>query len=187
MQQCAVALLMVLFDLCNETEALRQFRESLFLGSLGKVLIHVGPFVIFAGGSGSQVGLCVADAGQFLEPKLRMLLFVFRRLQEQRCHLLIALFFCDGRKKGVLISRLRLARKCCAQICFGFCACIFVHDPVSFFKNSCCHIIPCLTKTILSHSCQFYKRFLLSFYGAVTIYDHRKAEIQKQPQTPKRI
>ena len=47
---------MVLFDLCNETEALRQFRESLFLGSLGKVLIHVGPFVIFAGGSGSQGG-----------------------------------------------------------------------------------------------------------------------------------
>ncbi len=49
------------------------------------------------------------------------------------------------------------------------------------------YIIPCLTKTILSHSCQFCKRFLLLFYGAVTIYDHRKAEIQKQPQTPKRI
>ena len=52
-QQCAVALFVVLFDLRDEAEALCQLREALFLGSLGKVLIHIRPFVVFAcGGSG---------------------------------------------------------------------------------------------------------------------------------------
>ena len=34
-QQCAVALFVVLFDLRDEAEALCQLREALFLGSLG--------------------------------------------------------------------------------------------------------------------------------------------------------
>ena len=66
-QQCAVALFVVLFDLRDEAEALCQLREALFLGSLGKVLIHIRPFVVFACGGSGQIGLRVADAGQLLE------------------------------------------------------------------------------------------------------------------------
>ena len=119
------------------------FLSGMALANSGLTLLLVHPFVIIL--KPAVAMSAQPDSTVALVALVETLLFLAVGL----C------FFCDGRKKGVLISRLRLARKCCAQICFGFCACIFVHDPVSFFKNSCCHIIPCLTKTILSHSYQF--------------------------------
>ena len=155
-QQCAVALFVVLFDLRDEAEALCQLREALFLGSLGKVLIHIRPFVVFACGGSGQIGLRVADAGQLLEPELCVLLLVLRCFQKQRRHLLVALFFRDGREEGVLVPCLRFARKGRAQICFGFRACVFAHDPVSFLIISY-FSIPCLSEMILTYLIQFCK------------------------------
>ena len=155
-QQCAVALFVVLFDLRDEAEALCQLREALFLGSLGKVLIHIRPFVVFACGGSGQIGLRVADAGQLLEPELCVLLLVLRCFQKQRRHLLVALFFRDGREESVLVPCLRFACKGCAQIRFGFRACIFAHDPVSFLIISY-FSIPCLSEMILTYLIQFCK------------------------------
>ena len=140
----------------DEAEALCQLREALFLGSLGKVLIHIRPFVVFACGGSGQIGLRVADAGQLLEPELCVLLLVLRCFQKQRRHLLVALFFRDGREEGVLVPCLRFACKGCAQIRFGFRACVFAHDPVSFLIISY-FSIPCLSEMILTYLIQFCK------------------------------
>ena len=74
-QQGAVALFVMLFNGSHQAEPGSQFGEALFLSRLGKAVIHIGPFVIFARGGGFQVVGGIADAVQLLEPQLGMFFF----------------------------------------------------------------------------------------------------------------
>ena len=83
LKQCAVALLVVLLDGGDHAELGGQGREALLVSGLGKAVVHIGPFVVLALGSGQQVLSGVANAFQFLEPQLGMLLLIISGLQEQ--------------------------------------------------------------------------------------------------------
>ena len=130
-EQRAVALLMVAFDLADQAEACGQLREALFFGGLGKAGVHIRPLVVLALGGGLQILRRVADALKLLEPELRVLLFVLGGLEEERGDLLKTLLFRNGREIGILVSGLRFAREGLHQIFLrlragifcGFCHC----------------------------------------------------------------
>ena len=67
---------MVLLDLPDHAELGRQLREALGLSGLGKALVHIGPLVVLAIGSGTQVLGSGTDPLQFLEPHLGVLFLV---------------------------------------------------------------------------------------------------------------
>ena len=112
-QQSTIPLLVMLLHCGNQTETLGQLREAFFLSRLGKALVHVRPLVILSFCSGGQILGRVANALQFLEPQLGMLLLVFSRLQEQSSNLLKPLLLCYRGKVGVLIP-------CLGFSCKGF-------------------------------------------------------------------
>ena len=109
----------------DEAEALCQLREALFLGSLGKVLIHIRPFVVLALGGGLQILGGVADALQLLEPELGVLLLVLRRFEEQGRDLLVALLPGLGGEESVFVAGLGFAGKGRQQIFLGLGTCVF--------------------------------------------------------------
>ena len=160
LQQCAVSFFVVSFHLRDQTEFFRQLREALFLGGLGKSVVHIGPLVVFAGRGGSQVLLGIADPLQLLEPHLRVLFFVFRGLQEQSRDLLIAFLFGDGGKISVFISGLRFPRKRRFQILFGLGAGIFMLGLFHLFKGR---------RGLLAERADIIRRELLSFIN-ITAY-----------------
>ncbi len=93
-QQGAIAFLVVLFDLRDQTELCSQLRKAFFLGGFGKALIHVCPFVVLAVGGCRQILGGGADAVQLLEPELGVLLFVVGGFLKDGCDLLKAILFC---------------------------------------------------------------------------------------------
>ena len=124
-QQCAVALLMVLLNGGDEAELLRELMEALFIGSLGKAVIHIRPLVVLALGGGDQILGGIADAGKLLEPELGVLLFILGGLEEERGYLLIALLLRDACEIGVFIACLRLAGKCGLKVLLGLSSSVF--------------------------------------------------------------
>ena len=124
-QQCAVALLMVLLNGGDEAELLRELMEALFIGSLGKAVVHIRPLVVLALGGGDQILGGIADAGKLLEPELGVLLFILGGLEEERGYLLIALLLRDACEIGVFIACLRFAGKCGLKVLLGLRACLF--------------------------------------------------------------
>ena len=110
---------MMALDLSDHAEAGCQLREALCLGCFGKACIHVRPLVVLALCGRCEVLGRATDAGQLLEPQLGVLLLVVRRFEEQRRDLLVALLLCNGGKVGVLVARLRLARKGGLQVLFS--------------------------------------------------------------------
>ena len=91
-EQCTIALFVTLFDDCNTTEFCCEFRESFCFGSLGKTLVHVGPFVVFTSGSCSEIFGCSTNALKFLEPEFGVFFFVVGSLEEE-CRDLFKTFF----------------------------------------------------------------------------------------------
>ena len=83
-QQGAVTLLVVLLDGSHQTEPLRQLVEALLISSPGKALIHIRPLVVLALSGREEIFGGIPDAVQFLEPELRVLLFVLCGFEEQR-------------------------------------------------------------------------------------------------------
>ena len=67
-----------------------------------------------------------SQLAELLEPELRVLLFVFGGLEEDRRDLLIAFLFGGGGEIGVFVSRLGFAREGLSKILFGLGAGIFV-------------------------------------------------------------
>ena len=102
-QQCAVTLLVVLFDGGHATELGGQLMETLRLGGFGEAFVHVGPLVVFTVSGGCEVLGGAADAVQLLEPQLGMLLLVFGGLQEKGGNLLKTLLLGLGGEVGVLV------------------------------------------------------------------------------------
>ena len=124
-QQCAVALLMVLLYGGDEAELLRELMEALFIGSLGKAVIHIRPLIVLALGGGDQILGGIADAGKLLEPELGVLLFVLGGLEEECGYLLIALFLRNTCKIGVFIACLRFAGECGLKVLLGLSSSVF--------------------------------------------------------------
>ena len=104
LQQSTIALLMTFLDDGYQTELGSQFVETFLFGSLCETFIHVGPFVVLAIGSMLEVLGGIADAAEFLEPQLGVLLLVVGSLEEKFGNLLITLLLGYGSKIGVFVS-----------------------------------------------------------------------------------
>ena len=61
-QQLKIALLVVLLDGGHAHEHLGDGLKALLAGSVGEVLVHLGPLAVFAGGSFHEVVLGLGDA-----------------------------------------------------------------------------------------------------------------------------
>ena len=61
-QQGTVALLMVLLDLAYHTEFCCESMETFLIGGLRKILVHIGPLVVFTGCSGCKIRSGIADS-----------------------------------------------------------------------------------------------------------------------------
>jgi hypothetical protein len=82
MQQCAVALLMMLLYLPYHAELCRQFRKTFLFRSIRKSCVHVSPLIIFAVSGSAQVFCRRTDPLQLFKPHLCMLFLVIRSLQK---------------------------------------------------------------------------------------------------------
>ena len=135
--QLAIALFMLFFDFADGLEEIGDAVEALFFCFFGKFVIHIGPFVIFAGGRIFKVckGIRYFTPVQQLEPDFCMLLLIVCRFLKNFCNLDIAVLFFFLGVIGIFISRLRFARERRHQICF--CSRSFqFHHPFSFIKIS---------------------------------------------------
>ncbi len=77
-EKCAVSFLMVLFYCRYSTEFCRKLGKSLGFGSLGKALLHIRQFEVFAVVGGTEIFGGTADACKLLEPHFCMLFFIVR-------------------------------------------------------------------------------------------------------------
>ena len=131
-QQGAVALLMMLFNGGDQTEALRQLMKAFFIGGFGEAVVHIRPLVVLTLSGGEEIFGGVADAVQFFEPQLGVFLLVISGFKEQRRDLLVAFLLGLGCKIGVLVPGLGLTGKGSHQIFFGLSTCVF-----RFFHGRC--------------------------------------------------
>ena len=117
--QLAIALLVLLLDLGDLLKQESDLLEALLVSVLGHLIVHIGPLVVLALGSGVQVLHGVANAAQQLEPDLGMLLLVVGGLLKDLGDLDIAVLLGLGSKIGVLVAGLRLAGKSGPQVGLG--------------------------------------------------------------------
>ena len=81
-QQGTVALLMVLFDGSDQTEACGKLVEALFVGGFGEAVVHIRPFVVLTLSGGEKIFRGIANAVQFFEPQLGVFLFIISGFEE---------------------------------------------------------------------------------------------------------
>ena len=122
---------MGLFDGGDAAEFAGQLGKALFLGLLGKGIVHIGPLVVFTLGGVQQILGGIAQLAQGLEPHLGVFLFILGGFGKDLGDLLIALFFGDAGKVGVFIAGLGFPSKSGPQVLFGFCTFQF-HGNSSF-------------------------------------------------------
>ena len=121
-QQLAVTLLVLLLDSAHHFKQCGDFSEAFFSGFLREGLVHIGPFVVFAGCRVLQV---FHGGGDFavvkqLEPDFGVLFLIFSGFRENGGDLLKAVFFGFGRIIGILVSGLRFPGKSGGEIGGGF-------------------------------------------------------------------
>ena len=120
---------MLLLDLADALKEKGQALETLFLGGLGHLTVHLGPFLVLAGGGGLQISGRIAQPAQLLEPELGMLLLIAGGLFKDGRDLLKALFLGLAGKVGVLVAGHALSGKRLPQIGLSLTALQF-HVPV---------------------------------------------------------
>ena len=119
---------MLLFNLSNRLEEVRDPVEPFLFGFLRKFCVHIGPLEVFAGS-----GIRKVDSGgrytvvQQLKPDLRMFPLVAGGLQEKVRNLYKPFLLCLGGIIGVFVGRLGFTRKGGHQVGFGFGALQIVH------------------------------------------------------------
>ena len=114
------------FHLGYLAERLGSFREIFLFGHLGETLIEGGPFKIFPGRRGFQIGSCIPDLPrrvtrlnlrlstlEQIEEELGMLFLVVGCLQKDSCNLLVACLAGRAGKIGIPIPCLRFTGKSC--------------------------------------------------------------------------
>ena len=125
-QQCTVALLVVLLDGSDTPELLGEFVETLLIGFASKGVVHVCPFVVLTFGSMQQVLSGGAYTTQVLEPEFGMLLFVVGSFQEEGGDLFVTVLLGDRGKVGVLVACHTFSSKGSFEVLLCLCASIFV-------------------------------------------------------------
>ena len=133
---------MGLLYLRHGAEAGGQLGEALFLGGLREALVHVGPLEVLPVRGGGQVLGGVADAFQFLEPELGVLLLVLGGLEEYLRYLLKAVLLGPGCEVSVLVARLGFAREGGLKVFFGLGARVFVCHDLSSYLCSARIVLP---------------------------------------------
>ena len=133
--ELAVARLVVRLDFGDLAELEGDVGKALGLGLLGHAPVHLGPLLMLAGGGGEQVLRRGADAREELEPHLRVLLLVQRRLLEYGRDLFVAVLLRLRGEVVVLVARLRFTRKGRHQVLFRLGSLEF-HCLPSFFLFS---------------------------------------------------
>ena len=104
LQQGTIALLVAFLDGSHHTELGSQFLETFLFGSLCETFVHIGPFVVLAVGSMLEVLGGIADAAEFLEPQLGVLLLVVGSFEEKFGNLLVAFLLGHRSKIGVFVA-----------------------------------------------------------------------------------
>ena len=102
---------MPLLNLTNRVEEAGDLVESFCARHACEFGVHARPLFVLSCGRGGKVRLRIADAGDKLEPNLRVRLLVDRRLVEDIGNLDVAVLPCLRRIKEILRMRLRLAGK----------------------------------------------------------------------------
>ena len=102
---------MTLFNRGDKAELRGELDEPFFFRRLRESFVHVGPLVILTLGGGEKVRVRLADSVELLEPHLRVLAFVLRRLEEERRNLLVSFLLRDRREIRKLVARARFARE----------------------------------------------------------------------------
>ena len=133
LHQLQVTFIVGLLNLTHSGEHIRDAVEALLPGLLGHALVHGGPLLMLALGGGHQVLRGGADAAQFLEPELGMLLLIAGGLLEECGDLLKAVLPGLAGIISILVPGLALAGKCLPQVGFGLAAFQF-HNKAPFKK-----------------------------------------------------
>ena len=94
LEKFAIALFLTLLDSSYEAELLCENMESFLISGLCETVIHICPLVVLSVCSLYKIVCCVADALEFLEPELCVLLLVVSCLEENLCNLLEAFLLC---------------------------------------------------------------------------------------------
>ena len=100
---------MALFNRGDKAELRGELDEPFFFRRLRESFVHVGPLVILTFGGGEKIRVRLADSVELLEPHLRVLAFVLRRLEEERRNLLVSFLLRNRREIRVLVARARFA------------------------------------------------------------------------------
>ncbi len=97
--------------------------EALFVGILGKAVIHVGPFIVLSFSGMKQIDCRVgAHSAQCLAPQFRMLFLIGCRVLEYRRYLLETVLAGHRCEIGVFVTSHALTRKCLLKVFLGFSA-----------------------------------------------------------------
>ena len=136
LEEGAVALFVTFLDGGDHTELHGESLEAFGLGSLGEAFVHIGPFIVLAGGCFGEVGSSVAYSFELLEPHFCVFFLVVGGLKEKGGYLLVALFLGGGGKVSVFVSCLGLSGECGLEIFLGLGACVLVSHSVENLRIS---------------------------------------------------
>ena len=138
-KKLAISFFVLCFNFAYAFKTGSNLFKAFCTGFFGKGLVHIGPFIVFAGCSCGKVLCGGADAVEIFEPKFCMLFFVFCGFKEKCSNLLLTFFFCFACKIGIFVSCLRFACESSHKILFGFSSFKF-HSGVLLFGIIYCII-----------------------------------------------
>ena len=123
-EELAIAFFMLLLDLGNAFHQIGDIIKAFFAGGLGETGVHVGPLIVFTGGSVSKVVGGGGDAiMEELEPKLGVFLFVLGGLFKQIGDLDVAILLgLGGIRLASVLEPLRFILKTPLSLNSGECS-----------------------------------------------------------------
>lgn len=124
LQQSTIAFFMMTLYRSHGAETKRYFGEAFFFGFTSHSVVHIGPFVIFAGSSFTKIGHSIGNVAALkqLKPKFGVLLFVLSRFFENGGYLFISVLTSLRSKICIFITRLRFTGKSLLQVALRFCS-----------------------------------------------------------------
>ena len=112
-EQGIVSFFVAFFDFGNGLKQKSDFGKAFFVSFLSHAVIHIGPFIIFAGSSIFQIGDSVGNLTvmQQLEPQFGMFFFIVCSLFKLVGNDIIAFFLGLGSIIGIFVAGHRFAGK----------------------------------------------------------------------------
>src|SRR5574344_707780 len=103
-KKCSVSLFVMLLDSSDKSELGSKISKALSFRCLRKAFVHICPLIVLAVSCLTQIGLCVANSAELLEPHLGVLFLVVSGLEENSRDLLIAFLLGYRRKVCILVA-----------------------------------------------------------------------------------